>query len=184
MPATRGSAHKFHGLGREDIDARCLGWRPFVLEVLSPRRRKMEIKKLAKKIGRGVKVRNMRLSDIAEVRSIKEFRAEKTYRALVACEKPVTKKDLKKLGQLKLISQKTPERVLHRRADKYRKRGVRSVKTKMLSGKKFLMEIRGEAGLYIKELVSGDSGRTQPSVSQLLGMKCECKELDVIKIHV
>ena len=36
MSATRGKAHKLHGAGREDIDARCLGWRPFVLEIVNP----------------------------------------------------------------------------------------------------------------------------------------------------
>ena len=36
MAATRGTGHKLHGLGREDIDARCLAWRPFVLEILKP----------------------------------------------------------------------------------------------------------------------------------------------------
>ncbi len=184
MAATRGAAHKFHGCGREDIDARCLGWRPFVLEILSPRKRTMDIRKLVKKIDKKVRVRNMRLSSIAEVRKIKEFRAEKTYSALVMCEKPISKKDLKKLSQLKIITQKTPERVLHRRADKYRKRGVRSIKAKYLSNKKFLLKVRGEAGLYIKELISGDNGRTQPSVSELLGMRCVCKELDVLKIHL
>src|SRR3989338_4543026 len=138
MAATAGTAHKLHGMGREDIDARCLGWRPFVLEILSPRKRTMDIRKLVKKIDKKVKVRNMRLSSIAEVRQIKEFRAEKTYSALVICEKPLARKDLKKLSQLKVITQKPPERVLHRRADRYRKRGVRSIKAKYISSKKFL----------------------------------------------
>ncbi len=184
MAATRGSAHKLHGEGREDIDARCLGWRPFVLEILEPKSRDIDIKKLAKKIGRKVKARNMRLSNIQEVRKIKETRAEKTYRAVVACEKKIAKKDLKKLNELKMIHQKTPQRVLHRRADKYRKRNIKSIKTTFISSKKFVLEVRSDAGLYIKELVSGDDGRTEPSVSSLLGTRCRCKELDVIKIHV
>jgi len=48
----------------------------------------------------------------------------------------------------------------------------------------FMIEVRGEAGLYIKELISGDSGRTRPSISELLKNECTCKELDVMKIHV
>jgi len=183
MAATGGKSHKLHGMGREDIDARCLGWRPFVLEILSPKNRSLDMKKLAKKIARQVRVRNMRPSSIAEVRSIKESRAEKTYRALVIASKNVAKSDLKKLSALGSISQKTPQRVLHRRADKFRKRNVKSVKSKYVSKNKFLLEIRGEAGLYIKELISGDSGRTDPSVSKILGVPCTCKELDVIAIH-
>jgi len=41
-----------------------------------------------------------------------------------------------------------------------------------------------EAGLYIKELISGDKGRTQPNLSELLQNECVCKELDVVKIHL
>ena len=185
MRATKGKAHKLHGMGREDIDARCLGWRPFVLEILGPVKRKIDIRKLAKKIDRKkVRVRNARLSGVAEVREIKEARAEKTYRAVVLCENKIGRKDLKRLRELRLVHQRTPQRVLHRRADRLRKRAVRSVKARLVSGGKFVLEIRSEAGLYIKELVSGDSGRTQPSVSSLLGTKCACRELDVIAIHL
>lgn len=168
--------------GREDIDARCLGWRPFVLEILEPQKRKINLKSLAKKIGKGIKVRNLRLSNIEEVRRIKEERADKTYRAIVICE-DIKKDDLKKLQQLKEIKQKTPERVLHRRADKFRHRKLKTLKAKYVSNKKFELTMKCEAGLYVKELISGDNGRTVPSVSSILGQPCICKELDVIGIH-
>ena len=45
------------------------------------------------------------------------------------------------------------------------------------------MEVRTEAGLYVKELVSGDGGRTQPSVAGILGADAECAELDVLAVH-
>ena len=183
MAATGGRSHKLHGMGREDIDARCLGWRPFVLEILEPRKRSIDVQKLAKKIAPAVRVRNVRFSDIEQVREIKELRTEKTYRALVVCEAAIRKADLRKLSQLKTISQKTPQRVLHRRADRYRKRSVKSIKARFITRRKFMLEIRGEAGLYIKELITGDSGRTEPNVSSLLGTPCTCKELDVLAIH-
>jgi len=50
MLATRGKNHKFHGLGREDIDARCLAWRPFVLEIIEPKNRQIDLKKMAKRL--------------------------------------------------------------------------------------------------------------------------------------
>jgi tRNA pseudouridine synthase 10 len=183
MTATSGKGHKLHAMGREDIDARCLGWRPFVLEILEPKFRTFQAAKLAKKIDKKVRVRNLRSSDIAEVRKIKEARSQKTYRAYVICEGKIKKSDLSKLKALSQIKQKTPQRVLHRRADKYRNRKVISLKAKFVNSKKFIIEIRGEAGLYIKELVSGDEGRTDPSISGLLGNKCVCKDLDVINIH-
>lgn len=183
MKATKGKAHKLHGMGREDIDARCLGWRPFVLEILEPKNRKIDLNRLSKKIFKSIKVRNLRFSSISEVRKIKEARSEKTYLATVVCSKNISKSDLKKISELKEITQKTPQRVLHRRADIFRKRRILSIKTKYINSKKFLLTVRTEAGLYVKELISGDNGRTEPSVSKILGVDCKCKELDVVGIH-
>ncbi len=188
MKATKGKAHKLHGAGREDIDARCLAWRPFVLEILEPEKRNnIDIKKLAKKIDKKkVVIRNVRLSNIAEVRRIKESKSDKSYKAIVVCDSEISKAELKKLSSLggAEIRQRTPKRVLHRRADRMRKRKVKSIKAKFISKKSFELVVRGEAGLYIKELISSDEGRTKPSVSELLGKECRCKELDVINIHV
>lgn len=184
MVATKGKSHKLHGLGREDIDARCLGWRPFVLEIIKPQKRDIDLKRLAKKIDKKVKIRNVRFSHISEVRSIKESRSDKTYKATVTCENNISRKDMKKLDALvTTIFQQTPKRVMHRRSDRMRKRAVKSIKSKFVNSKKFILVVRGEAGLYIKELISGDDGRTQPSVSEVLGIKCTCKELDVIHIE-
>ena len=183
MAVTHGKSHKLHGLGREDIDARCLGWRPFVLEILEPSSRSLNLKSLAKKVGKGIRIRNLRASNIGEVRRIKEERADKTYRAIVICEN-ASRSDLKKLSQLvSEIKQKTPERVLHRRADKFRHRKLKSLKTKYINSRKFSLEVKCEAGLYVKELVSGDNGRTVPSLSSVLGQPCICKDLDVLAIH-
>lgn len=187
MRATGGEAHALHGSGREDIDARCLAWRPFVLELLEPKKRifdKATLAKLAKKISPKVKVRGLRISSIQEVRKLKEARYEKTYRAIVKCKQPIERGELKKLDVLVgEIRQRTPQRVLHRRADRARRKRVMSLKARYLNRHAFELVVRGEAGLYIKELISGDSGRTQPSVSGVLIKDCLCKELDVIKIH-
>lgn len=186
MAATKGAAHALHGQGREDIDARCLAWRPFVLEIAKPKKRKVTLNALAKKIPKNkVRVRKLHFSNIAEVRAIKEAKVDKTYRAVVECSNKIARKDMKKLRALvAVIYQKTPQRVLHRRADKARRRAVKSLRAKYVSPKKFVLVVRGEGGLYIKELVGGDEGRTRPSVSELLGTACRCRDLDVIRIHV
>jgi tRNA pseudouridine synthase 10 len=187
MRATRGKAHALHGAGREDIDARCLAWRPFVLEIQNSKKRifdKQALAKLAKRIGRQVRVRGLRISTINEVRKLKEAKYEKTYHAIVTCKQPIARAELKKLSVLVgEIRQRTPQRVLHRRADRTRKRRVISLKTKLDDKHTFELVVRGEAGLYIKELISGDLGRTQPSISGALIKDCICKQLDVIAIH-
>ena len=44
------------------------------------------------------------------------------------------------------------------------------------------MRIKTEGGLYIKELISGDEGRSQPNVSGILGVGAICEQLDVIEV--
>jgi tRNA pseudouridine synthase 10 len=81
-----------------------------------------------------------------------------------------------------LIKQQTPLRVLHRRADLTRERYIYEVKVKKVSPKKAEMQIRCQGGLYVKELVSGDEGRTVPSVSELLGNRAKPLKLDVLNV--
>lgn len=45
------------------------------------------------------------------------------------------------------------------------------------------IQICAEAGTYIKELVNGDCGRTNPSLTSLYGEKLRVKSLDVIYIN-
>ncbi|MFB6172251.1 MAG: tRNA pseudouridine(54/55) synthase Pus10, partial [Haloarculaceae archaeon] len=41
----------------------------------------------------------------------------------------------------------------------------------------------GEGGLYVKELVSGDEGRTDPSLAGLLGVGATVTALDVLAVE-
>lgn len=171
--------------GREDIDAKCLDWRPFVLELSEPKKRFLDLKKLEREVNKSKKVMVMglKLSDKKDVVRIKELRPDKTYRLLVSFSKPPG--DLEKLKTIiGEVKQRTPERVLHRRPDLLRKRKVKSIKWKKINNKSLEIEIKAEAGLYVKELVTGDNGRTRPSISELLGNPGRVKELDVIKIHL
>ncbi len=184
MKITKGSGHKLHGYGREDIDALCLGWRPFVIEILQPRVRSINIRKIQQEINKDkrVKVRKMRWSSPEEVVRIKEGRGKKEYECIVVCKNKIG--DLKKLKKLVgVINQKTPIRVLHRRSNLLRKRRVFKISAKKLSPKKFKLRVLAESGTYIKELVSGDNGRTRPSVSEILNNECTCKNLNVIRIE-
>ena len=79
-----GKEHAFHGMGREDIDVRCLGrGRPFVLEIKEPRKRKFNAEKLAEIINEAangsIEVSSIRPSSRSEVVRIKDTPAEKSY---------------------------------------------------------------------------------------------------------
>jgi tRNA pseudouridine synthase 10 len=186
MKASSGSGHSMHASGREDIDARCLDWRPFVLEIESPRKRSFDLKRMEAEVNRTRKVRvqGFRYTDRKEVVTVKSMMPDKSYRAIVIAEKPVPPEALKRLTRISIIKQQTPTRVVHRRADKTRTKRMKSVSWKLLSGKRIEFTIKGEAGLYIKELISGDGGRTRPSFSEAVGIPMKVKELDVVKIHI
>lgn len=190
MEKTNGTEHFFHGMGREDVDARMLGnGRPFILEIRNPIKRYFDIKKMEEEINdyakNNVEVSDLRTTYSDEVIRIKDAKPEKTYRVLVEFEENVEKEKVKELENTfpTVINQKTPLRVVHRRADKIRKRKVVGFRIEKTGDKNATFIIKGESGLYVKELISGDEGRTKPSISALLGLKTWVKELDVIGVN-
>ncbi|GBF36077.1 tRNA pseudouridine(54/55) synthase Pus10 [Methanofervidicoccus abyssi] len=189
MEAFKGKSEAFHGAGREDIDVRMLGdGRPFVLEIKEPKVRKVNLEEIGEKINKSgmVEVLNLEYGTRKDIISFKNKPHKKTYLALVECEEEVSDKELseleKKLENL-TVYQRTPQRVSHRRADLVRIRKVYKAWTERIDPKRFKLKVYCDGGLYIKELISGDDGRTSPSVSKILNKRCVCKELDVLKVH-
>jgi tRNA pseudouridine synthase 10 len=183
LTASRGEGVIFHGAGREDIDARMLGnGRPFVLEVKSPHKRKIDLQELEQAINSSQKkiaVTHLTLVDRETVVKVKKSLLDKVYRLKVIYEHPIREEEIKKaLKRLEGdIEQTTPQRVVHRRADLTRRKRVYSAE---LRGNEIL--IRCEGGLYVKELISGDDDRTNPSLSSLLGVNAKVEELDVLEV--
>ncbi|MCW7080392.1 MAG: tRNA pseudouridine(54/55) synthase Pus10 [Candidatus Methanospirare jalkutatii] len=210
-----------HGAGREDIDARMLGsGRPFVVEVKVPRRRNLDLSEVERRINERcagkVEVFCLRFVPADFVERVKQARAEKTYRAKVLVEGVFSEDEIRSAlqGICGKIEQRTPLRVLHRRADLVRVREVKSAKllrVEHLNGAEEAavveeererrekadeqaekqevrtiseIELRCEGGLYVKELVSGDEGRTKPSLSEILGARAYVLELDVMDVHL
>ena len=190
---SQGQKTSFHASGREDIDARMLGkGRPFVVEVSRPKKRFLELKKLRKEINESskgkVEVSYLHFTKRDAVRRLKKAEsAQKKYRMEILFEKPVSEKKLQLLEKQlssSCIKQQTPLRVLHRRADLTREKYIYEVKVKKLSLRRAEMEISCQGGLYVKELVSGDQGRTIPNVSELLGNRATPLKLDVLDVIV
>jgi len=189
LKETKGYESKFHGAGREDIDVKMLGsGRPFVLEIKEPKKRHLDLDNIRKKVNKHSKgkteYQNLKFVEKGRKGEIKVSSPNtfKTYRALVECEDKVSEDKLAKLQSLNIIKQQTPKRVSHRRADKVREKEVKELHAKLINSKSFEMVIKTQGGLYIKELISGDDNRTKPSVSDLLGLKSICKQLDVIEV--
>ena len=189
LAVTMGKETKLHAAGREDIDARMLGnGRPFVIEVIDPRRRKIDLEEVREEINRHsegkVEILCLDWSSKEEVRELKNSRFDKVYVAHVRCKGGVNEEELEKLRELEgvEIRQRTPTRILHRRSDRIRIRHVRSLGWKLTGKNTFDLRIEAEHGLYIREFVSGDEGRTEPSVSSVLGRECFVELLDVVEV--
>jgi len=191
LEAADGEKTAFHASGREDIDARMLGaGRPFAIEISEPKKRFFDLKEIEAKINAGavgkVEVSRLRFANKDVVRRLKKGEgSQKVYRLLAEFENEVSNGDLHMLEEKlsnALIKQQTPLRVVHRRADLTREKYIYKLKVKKVSLKRALMEIYCQGGLYVKELVSGDEGRTTPNVSDLLGNRARTLKLDVLKV--
>ena len=187
LKLTKGHVAKFHGAGREDIDVLMLGsGRPFVLEIKEPKIRNLDLKKieiyLNEKNQGKTAYHNLHKCERTRKAQIKQSSPDtyKVYEAIVKCESEY--ENLDELLKLNEIHQQTPIRVLRRRADKIRIKKVIDLKYEEIDSKTFKMKIKTEGGLYIKELISGDNGRSKPNISEILGVKAVCEQLDVIEV--
>lgn len=180
-----------HGAGREDIDARMLGTgRPFIMEMVAPRRRTVDLAALEETVNAAaagrVEIAIAGWATRGEVETLKSEKAHKKYRISVEVEGGIAPNELEEaLDRLRgaVVSQRTPARVVHRRADRIRERRVVDARVAGQEDGRFFLDVVGEAGLYVKELVSGDGGRTRPSLAGLIGRPARVIQLDVLEVE-
>ncbi len=190
---TKGSRFKFHAAGREDVDALMLGeGRPFVVEISEPQIRYPNLKTLAKTINKEAKkriqVQDLHMTNREHSQKLKEDASTnvKEYTAVIETEDVVNKTDLQRVEKEfsdTEIDQRTPIRVSHRRSDLVRKKRIHEIRLKKHSNKKIEAFFKVQGGTYVKELISGDDGRTVPSIASMLGIGCVCRELNVTAIY-
>ncbi len=180
--------NKFHGAGREDVNVRMLGeGRPFVMELIDPKELRVDLAELEDEINRRnegqIEVRGLHWTERGRVRVIKESRRAKEYEAVVGLDGDVDPERLRELvGQRVVLVQSTPERVAHRRAQLDRERWVEFLALEPCGERELRVHVRTQHGTYVKEAISGEGGATRPSLSELLGVGCECRQLDVVAI--
>ncbi|XP_053191125.1 LOW QUALITY PROTEIN: putative tRNA pseudouridine synthase Pus10 [Scomber japonicus] len=185
----------FSSSGREDVDVRTLGnGRPFAMELLNPhtsRLSRAEMKQVQETINNSsdkIKVRDLQIVTREAMGRMKEGEEEKTksYTALIWTQKPIQREDITFIDEIKdlTLDQKTPLRVLHRRALAVRQRVIHSMNARFLDPHHFHLGLKTQAGTYIKEFVHGDFGRTKPNLCQLLNTDTDILELDVESVDV
>ncbi|HJJ88535.1 MAG TPA: tRNA pseudouridine(54/55) synthase Pus10 [Methanocorpusculum sp.] len=179
-----------HGSGREDIDALMIGTgRPFIMEMKNPKIRNINLKELEYAINTSaapqVQVNLEKWSNKKTVEMLKSQKGHKTYRILVDIDGSISLETVRNaVSKLKgaLIHQRTPKRVSHRRADLIRERKVIDIEFLGIEGTLYRIGVVGESGLYIKELISGDEGRTTPSLTEILTVPAKVVTLDVVQV--
>jgi tRNA pseudouridine synthase 10 len=160
-----------------------------VLEVNAAGNRTLDLGALAAEIAASGEVEALDLAFVPRsfVEVVTESHFDKTYEAEVEFERDAGEAEMMKIRTLEgvMLLQQTPTRVAHRRADLVRHRRVKHIEAVRREGQDSThatLIIQAEAGTYIKELISGDNGRTNPSVSGLLSMKAKCTRLEVTGI--
>ena len=187
---TKGKNYFLHGAGREDVDVMMLGnGREFIIESMEPRVRSIDLDDLKTSINQsdlGVEVDCLSLVHKSEVAALKAKLPDKSYRVKVKGSSDIVENRLKE-ASLELtgkhIYQRTPLRVSTRRSDLVRDKQIKSMVVEEVAGLTAVLNVRAEAGTYIKELIHGDQGRTTPSLSEQYGEQLSVESLDVIWIH-
>ncbi|XP_024145046.1 putative tRNA pseudouridine synthase Pus10 [Oryzias melastigma] len=195
LTAFRADGFNFSSSGREDVDVRTLGnGRPFAMELQNPhksRLSKLQMKELQETINKSsdkIRVRDLQIVTREAMGRMKEGEEEKTksYTALVWTLKPIQKEDISFIDDIKdlTLDQKTPLRVLHRRALAVRQRVIHTMNARYVDAHHFYLALKTQAGTYIKEFVHGDFGRTKPNLCELLKTDTDILELDVESVDV
>ncbi len=191
--ALKGTRFKFHAAGREDVDVLMLGnGRPFVVEITKPRTRHPDFEVLTRTINSHahgkIKVHSLELTTRKKLQSLKTSASEtvKEYRALIHISGEVSAVTLQEAMERltgATLDQRTPHRVSHRRSDLVRKKQVFEVRLVKKDAHTVDGFFKVQGGTYVKELISGDDGRTSPSLTEMLGTECKCVELNVTAVH-
>lgn len=187
-PAFKASDVMLHASGREDVDVMMEGnGRPCVIEIIHPGKRDADLEEIAGQIAKAhpIRLSDLRICNSSWVGAVCTSHFEKKYRVWVEASRGIGKEEL---GQLLarvpiMLNQRTPVRVSQRRSDLVRQRRVLAMQLIEHNGKSFVLDLKTDAGTYIKEFVHGDGGRTVPSIGSLLSCQAECKQLNVVHIY-
>ncbi|KAJ8600727.1 hypothetical protein CTAYLR_003951 [Chrysophaeum taylorii] len=192
-------AIKFLASGREDCDVRMLGpGRPFGVEVVDPRALAGDafscaqvaaaVSRISTALKAPVEAVDLRVADKAAVVAVDASAGtkRKTYACVIWVERPLETSDASEIAAISNleVAQKTPVRVMHTRSLATRIRVVHKMELNAYNSHFGVLHITTAAGMYIKEFVHGDFGRTTPSLGDLLGTRADILQLDVVDIEL
>lgn len=182
------SNYKIHAAGREDADVRVLGnGMPLLIEFRGVRDKTLDVDDIVRLVPRSEWL-TLGLEKVVTPKyayGVKVRKFLKVYRLLILSKKPLSVDSMKVLEREfsgRDVRQRTPTRVLRRRRDVVKVKKVYGVAARAVD--EYLIEalVKCDSGLYIKELVHGDLGRTTPSFAEVLGTELAVLEVDVLEV--
>lgn len=167
---TGGHALRFSWVGSEDQKSLVLGsGRPFYVKISDPRVREPKKKRLSEA---GI---TATIADVIDDVPDTQARFAVKTRIACKCDRPVMKDDIAKLKSLAGMETKFESR------SKVSSKRIHSAQAKKTSDSTFVLTIKADGGLPIKQFVGGDE-YMEPNVSGLLGAKCECVTFDILAV--
>lgn len=145
------------------------GGRPFILQLVNPKKRTTvsmeQLKEIEVNINKSsiVGVNSLDIGTEKDFLALKDSEESKvkTYCCVVETSEKISPERILELNQLLdlKLDQKTPLRVLHRRANKVRTKIIHKLFVHPVSDYVSLVFVFSSAGTYIKEFIHGDQGR-------------------------
>lgn len=175
LDITKADAAKFSWLGGEDKDSLVLGnGRPFLVQILNPKVRYLEKELIISENGicAVLKQRSPRVS--SQLPSHFTTKIEITIHA----ENDLPDESLAILSNVLENSE-----VSYKAKSKVVKKKIYSLKAEKILEKTFVLTMIADGGLFIKQFVGGQD-YIEPSISKIIGMKCECVAFDILDINV
>ncbi len=171
MQITGGQTPKFTWIGSEDPSSLVLGsGRPFYMRIFNPKKRKIKNKSIKRN---GIKATLKLTSNVPIVQP--RFKVKSKIH--IKCENTLTEKMLKKLDSL------SGSVVSFENKSKKGVKSIHSLEVHQIDRNFFTLTIVADGGLMIKRLVGGKE-YVKPSISEILGSKCECVMFDIMDIQL
>ncbi len=177
---------------RDTSRYRILGGCESIVEIRSPEPGKRDLDRVAEALNKdrsifGVEILGRGSRRIAEELSTKIKRV--VYRAHIYLNQEVRGEAIESLAKRRTVSieQKTPSRILKawlRGSERVVKGEMRIEKIQRISARTIEILFSLQPNIYAEEAITGDSGRTSPSISSLLGVEITPLEIDVIRIEI
>ena len=173
LDITKGDTAKFSWLGGEDKDSLVLGnGRPFLMQILNPKVRYLEKELIISENGICAVLKQR------SPRSQLPSRFTTKIKITIHAENDLPDESLATLSNVLENSE-----VSYKAKSKVVKKKIYSLKAEQIHEKTFVLTMIADGGLFIKQFVGGQE-YIEPSISKIIGMKCECVAFDILDINV